>query len=632
MSQDITKHVIQTLTIAEAEYEKQNVELRGFEKVLKVLEKLEKVRARKIEDHEDVEGLDRLRQECDEKLCEIIESADINHPFNIDFQKWAYELETDLRAEDPYMLSFSSSGDEGNVSSSRVRSRRESHSSKGINSLLNILKSNGRINSSKDENDFQGDRHFAFVTTMAWLLAVAGMTVTIGFLAADFYKAQRDVAIHMERTAPTSLELPAITICNNVPNLPGFAHFPSGDYAGLPLFGITAYMRTRRNESEKDELTKFPDIMAGFPYSPVEKVMVGESPSCLNASVGFDVNREMRTLHAVRTVGSLQQFSAAGGGCLHCFRIGFKRRELLQPYSTNDTTDSFTPAVEIRVFRSRLLHMCTSPSYKVLVEVGPSLISELIKYGTELENKGILNFNGAPYDVLKFQLKGLKWRKQNDFYCNIAFFSGVFYPSTDKANISYAYNANVTQKWVQTGTGPYYSSYAWEEGAPRIQGPSAKALLTDTHALTGLLLYAEEAALVNTTLPVSPKTNIGILGEQQDTIYTFTKVSEGGKAEYRVKENSVLTSRVVDQPVSLYYLGFDFRTFETVTISTVPTMQWSEFVTDVFEFIGLFTGICIFTLIVAPVHSIGLGEQPDTKEKEKKKKTRAGRKSNAGNQ
>lgn len=591
--------------------------LNGLKRVLGLCDKLGTVKEAKFENGEETGPTDSLIEECLSELQTVISfQATESDLVEVDFDQWANTIESDVRAQDPMMLSFDSGSDEeeeGKSENSRsFRLRRDaSTSSRGGNTMLNILMSNGKVRNKKsaDDEEIGGDDKLFWLTTGAWAFAVIGMMITIGFLTKDFLVAQQSTAIQIERTATTPLELPAITICNTMPNVPAFADFPSQKYPGLPLFGVSTYIRSIRKEGlTNTTLITYPDTHVRSKGSLVEDVVVArEGEGFRRANKGFNVRREQESLYSIRTAGSARAIEGSGDSGFYCFRTGFKNREVLEPHSFDSSSGVSLPAVTIKVFRLRMLGACQAGPLREDSTVISAFVSELFLHAEKLKERGILDFNERNPTVLQTHsqtVRKYRSRKFIDFYCNVYFFSGFFYPSLDNADISYRFDESADFVWKETGKGPYYTAYSWQEGAPMLVGPDPRALQNDTYILDGIRVYAEEAASVDNSSIVSPSSSISVIDSWQSAIYSFRRVNIAGKNSYQFKEAISLSVPQKGIAISKTQVSFDFSTFETETILTTPTMSWPEFLTDVFEFVGLFTGICFFTLIVAPAHSL----------------------------
>lgn len=595
-----------------------NNSLDGLERALLLLYKLKTVRESKSMQGESTGPIDSLLNEKHAQLEDILNKNNEGDALDeFDFSTWVSAIESDVRAQDPLMLSFDSgSEDEADRARSNRSNWRDASSnrfdgavpSKGGSTLLEVLMSNGKIRTRAADplRSAERDDRFFCLTTVAWACAVIGMIVTIGFLSKDFYVAQRNIAIQIERSAPSPLELPAVTICGDTPNLPSFSNFPTDEHPGLPLFGITTYIRTNRTQSSFRKEIHFPDTLPDADKSPVEEVVLAHDSERVNQlRKGFDARREMKSLRDISNTGSFEDLSENRMQAFYCFRVGRKKRELLYPFDPRGGASLFNPSLQVTVFKSRLLGACRIRFLQRDMVLYRAFAAELYLFADRLQERGILDFNGHPKSVLNKTAYDLKIVNHPiDFYCNVYFFAGFFYPTLDNASISYRYNPEYPNLWEKTGRGPYYSAYTWNYSDPLLVGPDDRALEKDFYTLNSIRLFAEDPTEAHNNSIVSPDTGMSILDMASSSTYSFKKMNVEGKNVYQMAQGLSQSSRLHFKVVDHYQVNMDFSTFETERILTLPTMSWPEFLTDVFEFVGLFTGICIFTLIVAPAHSL----------------------------
>lgn len=619
----IVDRVAGQLLIAEHVYEETAANLDGLERTLRLLRKTLQIREEKAQNFEETGPLDKLLVEYHTKLEQILKAEPENvHSIQLDFTEWANAIESNVQTLDSFMLSFESVAGESDSEktrpvrifsrrdgtlSSRSRWYRDTLPSRGATTFLQVLKSNGKFMDTSEtlQQGYEREEHYFYMTTAAWTLAVVGMMITIGFLSGDFRAAQRNLAIEIERTGPTSLRLPAVTICGNPKNVPAFRDYPTKRYPGLPLFGVSQLIRNDRSGGRSERLLYLKDSSAkNSNQTFMEDVVVTTGSRFMSRARGFDVKRELKSLRDIRAAGSFESLGDSDDGNFYCVRIGKKEKEILQPFEYRNTTEAVTPSVEIRVFKSRLFSACRSKFLQRDRLINQVFISELRLFADQLEKRGILDFDGFNHSVLEESLLDLRAPYHIDFYCNVYFFSGFFYPSLDDANISYKYDPTNPSRWKKTGSGPYYSAYSWKKDAPLIIGPDTSAISNETYTLLGLRLFAQNADDADDSGAVKPSTVISVVDTTQTSTIVFQRVQVQGKIEYHVREERSFSPKTARKIVDVFQIKMDFSTFATERIRASPTMSWPEFLTDVFEFVGLFTGICIFTLIVAPAHSL----------------------------
>lgn len=581
--------------------------LRELDDLAYLIERIKKVQ-RTIEAKEKVDDdVQLLSTELNgvlRALSEVMnENKNVEYPFVHDFREMARDFESAIRAIDDEIFPIETEIARSSRYIPPVIQRTSRRlSKKVIKAMTSGTKYRDYISMASWQRRKYSYRIMCIA--LAWGLALSGMVLSIAFLTGEFANAQKNLALQVVRTPEVPMQLPAITICSDDHGIPPFTEYPTPEFPGLPLFTISLYLRTNRSLKAPEHYTVLPNTLPQAENSPIESVLVSSGKKFCTKP-GFNVNREMNSLLAVSTTGSFTDHGRSSSSCQYCLRIGHIQRELLQPIAREQTAAMFKPAVQILVSKSRMYGICQSSYQFGNLLIDQLIASELLRYAPELEQRGILDFNGQNYSVLSKLLRQYGIAKYADFYCNTYFFSGFFYPSLDNANISYRFTGELPNVWEKVGTGPYFSVYRWDPSHPTIVGPSKEALWRDIYTLGGIRLYAEDADALNSSNPVAPRTEFAVLDRLKGSaVFTFKKMSVLERIEYKVKKTVTHVSEFSVKLVDIFHLGFDFEIFEMEHVYSYSTMTWSEFVTDIFEFIGLFTGICIFTLIVAPANRI----------------------------
>lgn len=583
-------------------YEERIKELEDFDHFIDSLQKAQGLREQMHKDRltRNAMELEEVLESAYSKLQAVLsQSKENNDSFVEDFELWILQLEEEVRTiiPDAFPVPPEPSAVSKFIPSAIQRTSRRL-SSKLVRAMTE--------NTYHDFWSLTGGqrRHYSnriLFILLAWALAVVGMFTSIAFLTRDFALAQENLSIQVDRLPTSPKELPAITICSDLQDVPSFENFPSEEYPGLPLFSVSLYQRGNRSVDLPKAFLKYPKTLSNDLNSPIEPVVVSDKSRDCN-SKGFHITREMEALKIIGQAGS---FGAVGNSkltCLSCFRIGVKIKETLVPYHLNTTAAMSLPPVQVTIAKSRLFGFCQSYYIRRSTFIEQVLATELFLHAKDLEQRKILDFNGQDYSVLKRRLAQDNVPKRADFYCNVYFFSGFFYPSENKAQISYKYTG-LPEVWTKTGAGPYYTGYVWETTEPMQVGPSSKILNRDSYAFGGIRLYVEDPDTVNNSRPISPQTQFTLLDRfSESTLITIKKMLVLGQVKYDVQSKITEVAVFQDKPVDLFHLGFDFDLFELERVYTYSTMTWSEYLTDVFEYIGLFTGVCIFTLIVAPAN------------------------------
>lgn len=609
MDSDVLHKVRDRLVKAESEFTLRSLEMSGLERVLQVLQKLRTLRDERTAHSEETDDIDGLLNESMQKLVDILSREENDEDLlDFDFLAWSHEIENDPRLNDPFMLSLGDGSDEEVEAMPSSSRRLESYSVKTATTFLSILKSNGKLTNQQELvqlNQERDDRFFCF-TTMAWALAVLGMVITIGFLAADFWLAQRNLAIQIERLDSPSLELPAITVCSHVPSLPSFIEQPTEEYPGVPLFGISAFRRLNGSglNSGMQELV-FPHANPSALNSPIENVIVAEDgAACRSETNGTWGTREMESTQRLNSLtfhSNNQSSSTSEGLCYHCFRVGARIIETLYASTANERSQLFAPAVQVDIFQSALFDICQFDSSRRDNPPKRALANEILSHVDSLVSRDILDFAGAEYEVLFEQVTSRNYKEASDFLCNVYFFSGYFYPSVDSPDIQYTYNA-ANKTWLETGDGPFYSARSHPDDAPSIFGPGAEDLKKDTYVVRGVRVLVEKAEDARRSNVVSPRKSFAILDNQKVYVLNFKKRLVRGSTEYSTKIQSYVQEKGLASftAYNIFGLGFNFQTFSSENVLQTSTMSWPEFLTDVFEFIGLFTGVLISSILFPP--------------------------------
>lgn len=584
-------------------YRENMEDLKEFDHLLNSLQEAqdirEQMRARKS--NKKVMELDEILQAAYSRLQDVLnKNKETCETITEDFELWILRLEEEIRTivPDAFPIPPAPSVVSKLIPETIQRTSRRV-SSKLVRAMTKNTKYHDFMSMTRGQRRRYGNR-ILFIL-LAWALAVIGMFISIAFLTRDFALAHENLSVQVDRLPKSPKTLPAITICSDLQGVPSFENFPSEKYPGLPLFSVSLYHRGNRSVGLPKTLLTYPKTLSNDTGSPIESVVVSEeSTSC--RSEGFHIAREMDTLKTIGQAGSFGAVGNSESNCLHCFRVGVKIKETLVPYHPNTTAALMSPAVHVTISKSRLFGFCQSYYIRNSAYVEQLLATELFLHAKHLERKKILDFNGQDHSVLKRRLWLDNVPKRADFYCNVYFFSGYFYPTVSDAQISYKYTG-LPEIWTKTGAGPYYTGYMWETDDPMQVGPDAKILSRDSYAFGGIRLFVEDPDRVNTSRPVSPKTQITLLDRSSaSTVTMIRKVFLLDRVQYNVQSKIIDFSVFADRTVDLFHLGFDFDMFDLERVYTYSTMAWSEYLTDVFEYIGLFTGVCIFTLIVAPAN------------------------------
>lgn len=612
--------IISNLEPEYTEFKDKIRELDDLSELLKHIRRVERVidQNKAVDDEETAKILENKLNETRDILIDILnddQSRDLQDCIGYGFRTLTNDLIKRIREIDDDIFPPET---QPNRSSKYLPPILQRTSRKITKTLVNTLTSGTKYRNYTRMASWEKRKYYRRITMIAfvWSLALTGLILSIGFLTFDFVNAQKNLAVQVERSFTQTMQLPAITICSDEFSIPTFANFPTKDRPGLPLFSIVMYRHSNRSMKQKERTLWFRKTAISSD-SPVESVYVTnrKDKSCLNSEIGFDVHREQRsslTTSILESFSGFGKFENNNSICRHCFRFGVKQRELIIPYNKKESVAQFKPTIQIIVSKSRLYGSCYTTYMSNSIIMEKLISSQLYKHAKQLEERNILNFNGYNHSTLLKSLNVNGSGRYMEFYCNTYFFSGYFYPTLHHTNISYIFTSKAPNIWEKVNnTGPYFSAYSWNENDPFTIGPNKEVLDRDRYSLGGIRLYAESADSSDSEI-VSSQTEFAVLSRfESGSIFNFKKMNILGNTEYRSKKYNSLKISPMSALADHFRIGFDFETFEEERVYTYATMSWSEFVTDIFEFVGLFTGLCIFTLIVAPALRIKRYEGED---------------------
>lgn len=586
-------------------YQTSSTNLDDLHDYLKVLKKVENLHAASVarRDYHTSDHLEDILEDQKLGIANFLNSnPDACRPPDF-FGKWKEDLENDLSTLIPD--EWQSQKKSSTYSSYLARSIQRTSKRVSTRMFQAIFDTESfKRTTSKSTIEEKTFKSRLFVLSITVSIAFFGLITSIGFLTRDFFHAQNNLAIQVDRKESSPRILPAITICGNAEDIPTFSDFPTIDFPGLPLLIMKMYSRDNRSILNVPTKELYPGTVSEKFGNIVEKVFVGNNISDCPSQEAFDIHREQKLLYSLGLSGPLNGFRERKS-CSYCFRVGNLQPEFLQPYQEDISASEFQPSIQITVAKTRLFEFCQSKFVQRDTSIDDIFSSELYLHSNILEERGILDFNNNTAEVLLLSLRNYDVSNTVDFYCNVYFFSGVFYPLLSETNISYRFDNQGPEIWEKTGEGPYYSAFSWNEGDPLLVGPNEDVLVRDTYTLGGISLFANKITERKETKLVSPSSGFAVMDRTMaSALYLFKELEVLGNVEYEVSE---LISELVHGPknmLDIFLLKFDFQTFEVERVFMYATMTWSEYITDIMEFLGIFTGICVFTLIVAPANRI----------------------------
>ncbi len=229
------------------------------------------------------------------------------------------------------------------------------------------------------------------------------------------------------------------------------------------------------------------------------------------------------------------------------------------------------------------------------------------KNSKQLHARGVLRLNGT--DDLDFALdnafnrlrwaKGLRYQTEvGSFLCNIYFASGYFYPKPAETEIAYLYDLE-TDFWVPVGKGPYHRLHPPPDGndASFEMGSDLKNVEHQVNLVSNLLVFASRPG--RSSIP-DYTDSIGILIENRKTTFLFSKSLDDQQVGYSTsRRTGSQFLDIVHERYQVFTTALDFMHFG-VDVSRQASMSVMELITNVFEYAGLFTGVCVYSILVGP--------------------------------
>eukprot|EP00171_Calliarthron_tuberculosum_P010512 IDg10512t1 len=176
--------------------------------------------------------------------------------FFFDFNQWADETDSDIQNQNLSLISLPTNLED--VEPMSTAHMQHTHGPPiSVKSFIHILQANGKLEDLNKETENNEGQGYMWATYVAWSFAVMGMIFALGFLSRDFYTARTNFAIHIERQN-ISAPLPAVTICAHMPRMPLFSEFPTKEYPGTPLFGVSSLILKNTTSSRTVNYFPFP--------------------------------------------------------------------------------------------------------------------------------------------------------------------------------------------------------------------------------------------------------------------------------------------------------------------------------------------------------------------------------------
>lgn len=439
------------------------------------------------------------------------------------------------------------------------------------------------------------------VSICAWGFALTGLFIALGFLVAEFFQSIRNPALIARLFETKQLDLPVVTFCTAVPALPAFAQFPNDKYSGPALFGVRLFQNTLTG-----------DIVL-WPNTHIKRTatstVLGPRKRC---------ERQLSVMSLTNIKEAMSGTTATT--CHACFQIGVQPRLTLSAVNFSTRPRG---AVRVQLSLAREIAFCLVPTSSPSSHLQRNLLRLIKKHSKQLVLRQVLQLRGTQ-DVDFALDNAFNTVRRRDgqrtyqialasFLCNVYFASGYFYPKPQEADIRYLFDFD-TEVWHAIGRGPYHN-VSFRDSAigqgRRSTTQSANSAFdsfdarkeleninTYVNFVKSLLVFAKDPTDGN--LP-RYSDRIGALSEQKQTAFLFSKSIDGARVVYDSYSSS--GSQYLEMVPERFYMFdvvLDFLDFRLSVISRQATTSVAEFIADIFEYAGLFTGICAYSLLVGP--------------------------------
>lgn len=453
------------------------------------------------------------------------------------------------------------------------------------------------------KGDFTGEKNLVsrkevqfFLSRGAWALALLLMTIAIVFVSLQFAESRSNPAVSTVVNHYDKLELPIIWACLTKPMVSMFKHLPNQSYAGWQVWGLRSYTNIETGET--------------YLYPQTEKIV--SEPKILGPDEFCNDN--MRYLSKQTIDKSVERLSEKSPRCYSCLRIGVKKPVVLE-YTKAINRPAGAVALEFALLRD--LDYCFTQDIPVHGFPRSTIKADLKRHGQLLVDKGavILENNVGIDFALDFGFEAFdqlldpyhKIEAEASVLCNLFFFSGVFYPVREKERVRYRFDLGKgVEAWEPLGDSKNFVTLKVRSGFHRIKSMNRTKVLADFRLdnLDDIHLTRSSVRIYSvdkTTIQPTSADLSGVLRENADDVMVYTKQVESDHGHFSTRLQRG-TARVlkVQSRFQRFNISLDFAAFDVEVNHRVPTTTWAEFLTDVFEYVGLFTGICAYSLLVSP--------------------------------
>lgn len=450
------------------------------------------------------------------------------------------------------------------------------------------------------------------ISKCAWGFAILGMIIAISFLIADFWSAQVNPALSTNLSQHEALNLPVVFGCLSIPNIPTFQELPNEQYPGTSLWGLRSYTHVDSKESLLYPKTKL----------ITEPALLGRPEHC---------SKTLQYMSKEAITSALNMNIDLPNRCHSCLKIGAKNPITL---SREAAIRRPSGGVTLEFATSRLLEFCFNPAESPNSSLRNYLRGIVKAEGQSLVDRGILTIIDSPsigfafdfgFDDFKAAFPDSTAPRQNaeaSVLCNIYFFSGYFFPAKPGTETRYSYDLyGGVESWKKVGNHSNFLQVKQDFTIQENLDVDREAILESMRGrdTTGGFLVAETSVhIYKVDDPSDPpgayKDFAASLRRNHRDVLLFTKSIDNGVSTYTTTLQ--YGERKVFKAVGSYRrfnISLDYKTFETEAITRRPTTSTAEFLTDIFEYAGLFTGICAYSVLVGPARMYLKRSKPNQK-------------------
>lgn len=623
MEKEVHAAVRKCILDAEKKYNTSMDHIEGIEQAEEKLKGMEQRRDELIRNGHGTEFFTKFVEESRSFFNSMVRRSLEEESFYFDFGQWAEDIDSDIQNQNLSLISLPTYFDNMEpLSTGQIR--QHGHGPPiSVKSFIHILQANGRLEDLNKETETNNGKTNMWATYVAWGFAVTGMIVALGFLSRDFYTARTNFAIHIERDN-ISAPLPAVTVCANMPRMPLFSEFPTKEYPGTPLFGMSSLILRNTTSGRTINIT-FPDTApqtGGF----FEEVISGPNPeACRDMKKETSLRSDQSNLFQLGDFFDVKKLTdrkkvgkslSTSMRCYWCVRVGASKKIVL-PKGGHEDYGLVSPSYQMNFFQSKFAWACTTNLGHRDKQLRKMMVDQLRLHATALMERKVLDFGDYPpgnknVDAFLSMDSGFgqdAQRWNGDYVeglmvaCNVYFYAGHFYPTQGNPDIRYRFEIS-NRSWVQTGRGPYFKTGIRAKKAKGLVGPGHTAVEKDLYTISNSHVLFQDPDKVGTSAFVPLSKKISHVEFDTNLFLDVERQNERGTIIYQVHPQEIGKLLSGSPVMSGFTVAVAYRSGLTEKISSVSTIGWSQYVTDVFEFIGLFTGVCVFTLLVAPAHSI----------------------------